>query len=215
MRGEVVVPPHGFLEWDINVPRGAIIDVVVNTYIDKNDSLKKVLVVLIFDEEAYSLYIQGIDLLIRKPHGNRMFVEAWGTSPSQFRVPHTDRWYIILDNQYWVSDKNVEKPVSINVSVLMPYIYLLYPGLLFLFLGLAILIRRKVLSNRKSMKENEKGDYENLTNFDLLRISIKTLNVLVLRPRNHHCNAIVPWSALYPTYPKSLTLRYLITLLEK
>lgn len=147
-RGEVVVPPHDFIEWSLNVPRDAIIDVVVNTYIDKNDSLKKVLVALIFDEKAYSLYIQGIDLLISRPHGNRMFVEAWGTSSRQFRVPHTDRWHIILDNQYWVSDKNLEKPASIHVSVSMPYIYLLYPGLLFLLLGLATLIRRKFMSNR-------------------------------------------------------------------
>jgi len=148
VRGDVVVPPHGFIEWSSNVPRGATIDVVVNTDIDKNDSLKKVLVVLIFDEEAYSLYIQGIDLLISSPHGNRMFVEAWGTSTGQFRVPHTGRWHVVLDNQYWVSDKNLEKPASINVSVSMPYIYLLYPGLLFLFLGLAIVIWRKFISNR-------------------------------------------------------------------
>ena len=138
---DVVVPPYGFMEWSLNLSRGAKINVVTNTEIDINDTCRIILVVFIMDEQDFSNYVSENLSLIHLSPSQRIRVEAYGTSWwYPYRVPHRGRWHVVLDNKHVVSDRDKEKPVHINVYVTTPYRYLQSPGVALLSIGLASMI---------------------------------------------------------------------------
>ena len=77
---DVVVPPYGFMEWSLNLSRGAKINVVTNTEIDINDTCRIILVVFIMDEQDFSNYVSENLSLIHLSPSQRIRVEAYGTS---------------------------------------------------------------------------------------------------------------------------------------
>ena len=135
---DVSIPPYTFMEWALNLSRGATINVAITPEVEINDS--KILVLFIMDEKDFSNYVSENLTVIHLSPGQRIFVDAYWSERLHYRVPHRSRWHVIVDNKHFVHYKEKEKGILIEIYITTPYRYLMNPGVALLSFGLASLI---------------------------------------------------------------------------